>query len=201
MALVSRSRAMPAGGRRSKPSPRFFSVSDGSFAAGGRDAGLKAPTGRTGRCSQAFPIAGGFPKSPGCGRRSRSDCPDSGNRVPRPERSRTPPAPRSARTASTISSLSTWSTLRVVRTLDHEEGPHDVLGVEEGGNGRQPFQLGFRISQFGVEGIACRAPPGRDAGQRPHPVHDARRCSLPRRRPRARRRARPPPCSRRSCRR
>ena len=32
-ALVSRSRAMPAGGRRSKPSPRFFSVGETRFAA------------------------------------------------------------------------------------------------------------------------------------------------------------------------
>ena len=39
--------AVPTGGRRSKPSPRLFSVSDGSFAAFGRDAGLKGPTGRT----------------------------------------------------------------------------------------------------------------------------------------------------------
>ena len=39
-ALVSRSRAMPAGGQRSKPSTRFFTVGEGSFAAFGRDAGL-----------------------------------------------------------------------------------------------------------------------------------------------------------------
>ena len=32
---------------RSQPSPRFFAVSDGSFAACGRDAGLKGSTGRT----------------------------------------------------------------------------------------------------------------------------------------------------------
>ena len=39
-ALVSRSRAMPVGDRRSWPFPRFFAVGDGSFAAFGRDAGL-----------------------------------------------------------------------------------------------------------------------------------------------------------------
>ena len=44
-------RAVPTGGRRSKPSPRFFPMGTRFAALGGRGAGLKAPTGRTGRRS------------------------------------------------------------------------------------------------------------------------------------------------------
>ena len=41
-ALVSRSRAVPAGGRRSKPSPRFFAIGGTPFRGpAGRGAGLK----------------------------------------------------------------------------------------------------------------------------------------------------------------
>ena len=79
-ALVSRSRAVPAGGRRSKPSPRFFSLGRTRFRGpAGRSAGLKGSTGRTAQRSRASaPITlGGGPvpvaasavqmKNPGAG--------------------------------------------------------------------------------------------------------------------------------------
>ena len=52
-ALVSRSRAMPAGGRRSKPSPRFFTI-DGTRLRGppGRGAGVNT------RCEHRRSLAG-----------------------------------------------------------------------------------------------------------------------------------------------
>ena len=50
-ALVSRSRAMPAGGRPagSKPSPRFFAVGDAISLRFAQRCRCEAPTGRTGR--------------------------------------------------------------------------------------------------------------------------------------------------------
>ena len=59
-ALVSRSRAMPTGGRRSKPSSRLFPVGDRSFAAFGRDAGQFSrwgPEDRRSLLSPRFPFS------------------------------------------------------------------------------------------------------------------------------------------------
>ena len=70
-ALVSRSRAMPAGGRRSKPSPRFLSLGRTRFAAlraviavhraGWKDGGWQEKLWRSSLRDYAMPKLGGRP--------------------------------------------------------------------------------------------------------------------------------------------
>ena len=81
-ALVSRSRAMPAGGRRSKPSPRLFSLGDVRFRAPlgarcGPEVGVPWPACRSagwGTCRDVrHPGTGKYAVSPRCAGRCRCE--------------------------------------------------------------------------------------------------------------------------------
>ena len=61
----------------------------------------------------------------------------------------------------------------IVRSLEHEQGPADLVRVEQRRDAVQPHRVrAVGIAHLGIERLAERFPPRRDAAQRAHPVRD-----------------------------